>query len=205
MSFWDYAAMAANPFWAGQAFGLGKASGHGASLKGAWKFLTDRPTAPQMGQNPYQSQWNDLITQLGAQARGEGPSLAGEAFKQGSQTGMNQALAMGRGGSAGATRAAQMQLGRANQGMAQGYSNARLQEQFAARQALTGALGGAGQAWFQPNYANLQTQLQSPTNLQMLTQFGAQAFGGLGQLSNRGGGQGGGGKPLSDGLYDPWG
>jgi hypothetical protein len=143
-----------------------------------WK--NKRPGAPSMAGNPYQGGWDQLIAQLQQQSSGNGPSLAGEAFKAANQQGMNNVLSMSRGGSAGATRMGQMQLGQMNQGLAQGYSNARLQEMLAARQMLGGALQGAGQAWFQPQYANMQAQLQTPTNMQMLTGIFQSVLGGLG-------------------------
>ena len=63
---------------------------------------------------------------------------------------------------------AQRNMGKANAGLAQGYSNARLQEQMAARQQLQGALSGAGTAWFQPQQANLQATLGTQSNGQQL-------------------------------------
>lgn len=167
--------------------------GEGSLASRAIGWLGDR-NAPSMGNNPYQSGWDELIGQLQMQASGQGPSLAGEAYKQANQTGMNNVRSMSRGGTAGAARMGQMQMGRLNQGLAQGYSNARLQEQLASRQMLTGALQGAGQAWFQPQHANLLAQLQTPTNLQMLTGLASSLFstGGIlaGGKTGQGGGQG---------------
>jgi hypothetical protein len=134
-------------------------------------FANKRPGAPSMPSNPYQGQWDSLIGQLQQGASGNGPSLAGEAFKEANQKGMQNVLSMSRGGTAGATRMGQQQLGQMNQGMAQGYSNARLQEMLANRQMLQGALGGAGQAWFQPQWANMQGQMGTPTNFQNITGF----------------------------------
>lgn len=105
-------------------------------------------------ENPYQGQWDSLIAQLTKQASGQGPSLAGNAFRQASAAGMKQQQAMAAGGSAGRARQAGMNMGQINQAQAFGYSNARLQEQLAARSQLQGALSGAGQAWFGPQQAN---------------------------------------------------
>lgn len=172
MAWYDVPLMAINPMWGAQAI-AGRETVAGSGIKDyaskAWQWGQQRPGAPSMGQNPYQSNWGNLIGQLEQQSRGEGPSLAGNAFREASDTAMKQQLAMSAGGSAGAARQAGLNMGQIGQGLAQGYSNARLQEQLAARQMLTGALSGAGQAWFQPNMANLQAQLQSPTNLQMIT------------------------------------
>ena len=143
--------------------------------KSAWEWGKERPTAPAMPENPYQQNWGNLVTQLESQSRGDGPSLAGDAYKMAHAQGMRGMQSMSRGGSAGAARAGMLGMGRMNQGLNQGYSNARLQEQLAARSQLTQALGGAGQAWFQPQYANLQAQLNTPSNMQMLMSFLQQA------------------------------
>lgn len=145
-----------------------------------WDWGKGRSTAPQMPTDPYQSQWGDLIGQLRQTANGQGESLAGNAFKQASDEGMQQQMSLARGGSPGAARQAGINMGALNQGQAFGYSNARLQEQLAARQQLQQALTNAGNAWFQPQSQNLQAQLQSPTNMQMLTNF-------LGQIMSAGG------------------
>jgi hypothetical protein len=134
-------------------------------------WANKREGAPQIAENPYQGQWGDLIGQLRQQSNGEGPSLAGNAYRQAHSQSMNDYASMSRGGSAGAARMAQRNMGQANQQLAAGYSNARLQEQLAARQQLQGALVGAGNAWFQPQQANLQSQMMTPSNLQKLTQF----------------------------------
>lgn len=141
---------------------------------GSMKDWWNHKNAPQIGANPYQGGWDSLISQLQMQGNGEGPSLAGNAYKQAQQTGMQNMLSMSRGGSAGAARGGQMAMGRMNQGMAQGYSNARLQEQMMARQQLQAALAGAGNAWFQPQQANLQAQLGTQSNGQQLTGFVSQ-------------------------------
>lgn len=171
MAWYDYAGLPATYYTlASKALG-GK--GLSGDAKSAWNWGQERPTAPQIGPNPYQGQWDSLITQLQNQANpnNTGPSLAGNAYKQAQQTGMNNVLSMSRGGSAGAARMGMQTLGRMNQGLSQGYSNARLQEQLAAQQQLQGALSGAGNAWFQPQSANLNAQLNTPSNMQMLMQF----------------------------------
>jgi hypothetical protein len=136
--------------------------------------------APQIGANPYLGQWNTLLGQLGQQANGQGPSLASQAFSQASAAGLRQQQSLAAGGSAGAARQAGMNMARINQGQAAGFANARLQEQMAARQALVQALQGAGNAWFQPQAANLQATMGTPTNGQML-------LGTLGQVAGIGG------------------
>lgn len=141
-----------------------------------WDWGMKRPQAPQMAANPYQGDWGALIGQL-QQQPGPGQSLAGMAYKQANQQGMNNVLAMSRGGSAGAARMGMQQHGRMQQGAKAGYANAALQEELARKQMLQQALAGAGQAWFQPQYANLQAKSQTPNNLQMLTGF-------LGQLGS---------------------
>lgn len=152
------------------------------SLKDAWNWgkgqYDDKASKiPQIGDNPYQGNWNGLIGQLEQQARGEGPSLAGNAYNQAHGQAMQDYQAMSHGGSAGAARMAQRNMGMANQGLAAGYSNARLQEQLAARQMLQGALGGAGAAWFAPQQANQNAMSNfyssagsnGTTNMQQLT------------------------------------
>lgn len=182
------------------------ASGRG-SLGDAWGWLNSRPKGPQIGENPYTADWQSLISQLGARARGDGQSLAGDAFKQASAAGMRQQQAMAAGGSAGAARQAGMNMQRINQGQAFGYSNARLQEQLAAQQALQGALTNAGNAWFQPQQMNLQAQLAQPTNMQTLTSL-ISGIAGIGGMIGGGGGSRGmspiaAGNPGAGGYYTP--
>jgi hypothetical protein len=136
----------------------------------AWDWGMKKPTADQMGQNPYQADWTNLVGQL-QQQPGPGQSLAGNAYKQASQQGMNNILAMSRGGSAGAARQGIQQYGQMQQGMSAGYANAALQEELARKQMLQQALAGAGQAWFQPQAANLQAKMGTQNNMQMLTGF----------------------------------
>lgn len=144
--------------------------GDGSLLGRAAGWWNDK-NAPQIGANPYQGGWDALIAQLTDQANGQGPSLAGNAYMEAQQTGMQNVLSMSRGGSAGAARAGMQNLGKMNQGLAHGYSNARLQESLAARQQLQAALAGAGNAWFQPQQLNLQAQMNAQSNGQQLMNF----------------------------------
>lgn len=144
----------------------------------AW--FNSRSNVPQIPQNPYMGQWNTIIAQLQQGARGQGQSVAGNAYQQAHGQGMRDQMTMAAGGSAGRARQAGVNMGRMNQGLAQGYSNARLQEQLAMQQALQAALTGAGTAWFQPQAANLQATLGTPTNGQQLTNFLQQLTMGMG-------------------------
>lgn len=151
---------------AGLADGLTSGGIGGAAQRfGNW---AGQRNAPQIGENPYMGQWGTLLSQLQQQAAGQGPSLAQNAYREAHDQGMAGVQAMSRGGSAGAARGGMNMMGRMNQGLAQGYSNARLQEQLAARQQLQAALTGAGNAWFQPQQMNLQAMMGTPTNLQTL-------------------------------------
>jgi hypothetical protein len=154
----------------------------GPAGRKAWEWGQGRPNAPQIGANPYQGKWDTLIGQLEQQSAGQGPSLAGNAYKEAHAQGLRDQMSMASGGSAGQARQAGMNMTRMNQGLAHGYGNARLQEQLAARQQLSGAIGGAGAAWFAPQAANLQAQLAQPTNMQMLAQFLQQFGSGLGAM-----------------------
>jgi hypothetical protein len=195
--------------------GNAQVQGHGLmSVVSGIKDWMGQKNAAQIGANPYQGQWDALIAQLNQQANGQGPSLAGNAYKQAHQTGMQSVLAMSRGGSAGAARQGVQTLGRMNQGLAQGYSNARLQEQLAARQQLQNALAGAGNAWFQPQQANLQAQMGAQSNGQSLLGtvaqlapvagmiFGGPAGAAAGAAIAKGVGGGGGGGAVNFGQYN---
>lgn len=110
---------------------------------------------PYVPNSPYAGNYATLIGQLEQQAAGQGPSLAGEAFKRGSADAVNQQMAMARGGTnAGSARQAAMNIGGIQQGLAQGLAEARTGEQLAARQGLLAALGGAEGADFQRSGAN---------------------------------------------------
>lgn len=153
---------------------------NGTNRPGSVMDWMGRKNAPQIPQNPYLGDWGSLIKQLQATSSGQGPSLAGNAYNQAHAQGLSDQRSMASGGSAGAARQAGMNMTRMNQGLAQGYSNARLQEQLAAQQALAGTLAQAGNSWFQPQAANLQAQLGTQTNGQMMMNF-------LSQLAAAGG------------------
>lgn len=86
------------------------------------------------------SEWGGLISQLQARASGNAPSVAGNAYKQASQDAQNGLASLSQNSaSPGAARQAILQAGHIQQGMAQGYGAAALQEQ----QANQGALGQA--------------------------------------------------------------
>lgn len=162
----------------------------GPTAQDAYTWGSQRPQGPQIEQNPYLSMpggYNDLIGQLNRQASGQGPSLAGNAYREANQQGMHDVQAMSRGGSAGAARGGMQQMGQLTQGLQQGYSNARLQEQLAARQQLQAALAGASNAWFQPQQANLSATMGQQTNMQQLTSFLQQIGAVGGKLSGAGG------------------
>lgn len=169
MAWYDYAGVPAALYSLGSKALGGK--GLSGDLKSAYSWGQKRPGAPQIGQNPYMGQWDTLLGQLQQQASGQGPSLAENAYRQAHAQGLRDQMSMASGGSAGRARQAGMNMARANQGLAAGVSNARLQEQLAARQALQAALSGAGNAWFMPQQANLQAQIATPTNMQQLMNF----------------------------------
>lgn len=91
-----------------------------------------------------------LADQLGQQAMGQGPSVAGSQFKAAADTSLaqQQALAAGaRGGNVAlAGRQAAQNASNANQAFARDAATARIQEQISARDQLGGLLGqGRGQ------------------------------------------------------------
>jgi hypothetical protein len=143
--------------------------------------------APQIGENPYMSDWGSLLKQLKGTADGTGMqgSVALGAYQQAHNQGVRDQASMAAGGSAGQVRQAGMNVARMNQGLQQGYSNARLQEQLAAPQSLQGALTNAGNAWFQPQQANLQAQMNTPTNGQQMMQFLQQLFAGGASIAGK--------------------
>jgi hypothetical protein len=167
VSWYDY--LPSIPFQlANAATGGGPYADAAGYAKDAYQWGQQRSNVPQIGPNPYQGDWTSLIRQLQATARGDGPSLAGNAYKQASDNTMRNMQSLSSGGSAGGAREAIGQMGRIGQGLAQGYSNARLQEQLATQQMLQGALTGGGNAWFQPQQANLQATMKTPTNMQQI-------------------------------------
>jgi hypothetical protein len=165
--------------WNWKDYALTGATGglYGAGKLAADKYGKDvmdwmgKKNAPQIPQNPYLNDWGSLIGQLQRTASGTGPSVAGGAYQQAHAQGLQDQRSMAAGGSAGAARQAGLNVNQMNAGLAQGYSNARLQEQLAAQQALGGTLAQAGNAWFQPQQANLQAQLGTQTQGQQLMNF----------------------------------
>lgn len=142
-----------------------------------------KKNAPQIPQNPYLGDWGALLGQLQQTAAGKGPSLAAGAYQQAHGQALQDQRSMAAGGSAGQARQAGMNMVKQNQGLAQGVSQVRLQEQLAAQQALQAALTGAGNAWFQPQAANLQATLGTQTNGQQLLNFLQQLGMGAGTLA----------------------
>lgn len=142
----------------GQIFGGGMVPFGGINLP---YFQQDRDRLGGMlnGHSPFAgSEWGNLIAQLQQRASGQGPSIAGDAYKQAamdSQANMNS-MAQGS-GSPGAARAAMLQSARVGQGMAQGYGAARNQEMVGAQGALQGALGARDQL-NQGAYMNILAQ-----------------------------------------------
>lgn len=180
-NWYDYALTAGT----GGLYGAGKLAMDKSARDQLTGWMGGRSNVPQIGQNPYLGDWRNLIGQLQQTASGNGPSLAGNAYQQAHAQGLSDQMSMAAGGSAGAARQAGMNMTRMNQGLAAGYSNARLQEQLAAQQALQGALSGAGNAWFQPQQANLQATLATPTNGQQLLNFLSQLTQGGAMLAGK--------------------
>ncbi len=116
-----------------------------------------------------------LLDTLGAQAAGQGPSMANTAARQASERAVaNQQalLASGRGNQAGAARAAAQQAGAAQGSIAGNAAQARVQEQLGAQGALANALNAYRGQNQQVNLANQQAQLQN----QQLQQRGVQGL-----------------------------
>lgn len=112
------------------------------------------------GQSPQAGNQSALIQMLQQAANGQGPSLAGDAYRQASEQAMNNALAMSHGASAGSARAATNQLGNINQGLANGLATARNQEIVGARGQLGGAINMADQSQMARDKANQDAWLQ---------------------------------------------
>lgn len=144
------------------------------------------------------SEWGNLISQLQARANGTAPSVAGNAYKQASQDAQAHLMSMAHdSASAGGARQAMLQAGRIQQGMAQGYGAAALQEQQANQGALAQALGARdtinssayqnilgqqlglsrAQLGAQQGNQNVQLQEQQLQNAQQAAQW--QAYAGL--------------------------
>ena len=95
-------------------------------------------------QGQFRQGQTDLTGQLAAQARGEGPSLATEALRQGAVAQQNQAQSIAAGSrgmnTAAAARLAAEQGATAQQNLAGSAVAARMQEQLDARNQLAGVL-----------------------------------------------------------------
>jgi hypothetical protein len=103
----------------------------------------DRLQGLMDNKSPYaSSDWQGLIAQLSARANGTGPSLAQQNYNMASGDTTNALSSMARGSSnPEAARQAMIQQGRIGQGQAAGLALAGTQEQQAAQQGLTSALG----------------------------------------------------------------
>src|SRR3954462_8420568 len=92
------------------------------------------------------SEWTHLIGQLQQRANGGAPSVAGMAYQKATQDAQNGLASMSQNSAGpGAARQALLQAGHMQQGMAQGYSTAALQEQQANQAALGQALSARDQ------------------------------------------------------------
>lgn len=106
------------------------------------------------------TEWGHLIGQLQQRASGAAPSVAGNAYKQATQDAQNGLASMSQNSaSPGAARQAILQAGHMQQGLAQGYSSAALQEQQANQSALGQALSTRDQINSQAFQSILQQQL----------------------------------------------
>jgi hypothetical protein len=143
-------------------------------------FEEDRARLGSMmdGQSPFAgSEWGGLIAQLQARASGNGPSVAGNAYKQASADSQAALYSMAQNSAGpGGARQAMLQAGRINQGLAQGYSAASLQEQQANQGALSQALG-ARDAINSTAYQNLLSQQLGLSRSQLAAQQGNQNAG----------------------------
>lgn len=130
----------------GQIFGGGKVPFASLNLP---YFQQDRDRLGGLlnGQSPFAgSEWGGLIQQLQQRASGQGPSIAGDAYRSAQMDTQASLGSLSRGSaSPGAARQAMMQQGRVGQGMAQGYGAARNQEMIGAQSGLQSALGARDQ------------------------------------------------------------
>jgi hypothetical protein len=142
----------------GQIFGGGQVPYGSLNLP---YFQQDRDRLGGMldGQSAFAgSEWGGLISQLQQRSSGQGPSVAGDAYKQASANTNNQLMSMSSNSSSpAAARQALLQTGQVNQGMAQGYSAARNQEMMGATGQLSQALGSRDQL-NQNAYTNILAQ-----------------------------------------------
>lgn len=149
---------------AGGLYGLfsGDGGGNGAPPPSNLPYFEEdraRLGGMMQGQSPFAgSEWGSLISHLQSRANGTAPSVAGNAYKQASQDSMNQLASMSQNSSnPGAVRQALLQAGHMQQGLAQGYGAAALQEQQANQSALGQALGARDQINSQA-YQNILSQ-----------------------------------------------
>lgn len=181
--------------------GLGHAAGQalfGTEGSGALNQLIKNGQGySYLGGNPYQDDWNTLITQLQQRAAGVGPSLAVQQYQQASNNAMNQAASFGAGRGQGGARAASMAIGNAGQNMASGSAMARTQEMQASQAALQNALLGAGQSQYDRERANQMAYLQAvqagagqQSNFQKALGVAGQVGSMFGMGTGGGGGQG---------------
>jgi hypothetical protein len=146
--------------WAGDTFGLNAQQVPGYEFnQGAtqmpgyedWRQQMAAGAAGAANRTGPQDQWRQQQLQLGQdlwkQSRGEGPSVAQEQLKRGTEDSLSSAMALGasqRGaGGAGALRGIQNQQAGISQRMAGDSAILRLQEQMQARGMLGGLLSGA--------------------------------------------------------------
>lgn len=120
------------------------------------------------GQSPFAgTEWGALIGQLQARAGGGVPSVAGNAYKQASQDSMNNLASLAQNSSSpSAVRQAQLQAGHIQQGMAQGYGAAALNEQQVNQSALGQALSARDQL-NSAAYANILNQQMGLSTAQL--------------------------------------
>lgn len=145
--------------------GPGEIAGNGQVPYGSLNlpyFQQDRARLQGLmgGQSPFASKdWGDLIGQLKQRASGQGPSLAQQNYNMAAGDTTNALSSMARGSAnPDAARQALIQQGRIGQGQAAGLALAGTQEQQAAQQGLTGAIGARDQL-NQGAYMGLQQQL----------------------------------------------
>ncbi len=137
----------------------------------------DRLGGMLQGQSPFAgSEWGALVSQLQQRAGGQGPSIAGDAYRRAAMDSQAALTSMGQAsGSPGAARAAMLQQQRVGQGMAQGYGSARNEEMIGAQGALTQALGARDQL-NQGAYLNILAQQLGLSEAQLKAGMANQQF-----------------------------
>jgi hypothetical protein len=111
-------------------------------------------------QSPYAGQQAQLLEMLKNRSQGNGPSVAGDAYKSASSDAMSRAATLSNSGNAGATRLALQQMGNQEQGLSQGYSAARNQEMMGATGQYGAALNSADSSQLLRDKANQEAWLQ---------------------------------------------